>query len=317
MRWFVLACIAFTQVTWAQDYPNKPVRFIVGFAPGGVTDLVSRALAQKLFERMGQQVVVDNRAGGSGTIAAVMTAKASPDGYTVLMSSISTMATNVSTVARLQYDPLRDFAPITLVLVTPYLATVQAALPANNLQEFIALAQTRPGQLNFGSSGTGGGAHLAVEMFKTMAGVELTHVPYRGSAPALTDLLGGHIQLTFSQPPLVLAHIRSGKLKGLAVTSARRLAALPEFPTIAESGVARYEATSWQGAVAPAGMPRAIIMKLNSEINRALKLPQIGARLAAEGSEPGATTPDEFAAYIKREIVKWAKVIKESGIKVE
>ncbi|MCE9639570.1 MAG: tripartite tricarboxylate transporter substrate binding protein [Betaproteobacteria bacterium] len=291
MRWFALACLGFAQAASAQDYPVKPIRFIVGF--------------------------VDNRAGGSGTIAAVTTAKAPPDGYTLLMSSISTMATNVSTVARLQYDPLRDFAPITLVLVTPYLATVQAVLPANTLQEFIALAKARPGQLNFGSSGTGGGAHLAVEMFKVMAGIELTHVPYKGSAPALTDLLGGHIQLTFSQPPLVLTHIRSGKLKGLAVTSARRLAALPEFPTIAESGLAGYDATSWQGAVAPAGTPRAIVMKLNSEINRALKLPEIGARLAAEGSEPGATTPDEFAAYIKREIVKWAKVIKESGIKAE
>jgi tripartite-type tricarboxylate transporter receptor subunit TctC len=317
VRGLILACLAFAHVAYAQDYPAKPIRFIVGFAPGGVTDIVARALGQKLYERLGQQVVVDNRAGGSGTIAAVMTAKSPPDGYTLLMSSISTMATNVSTVAKLPYDPLRDFAPITLVLVTPYLATVQAALPANTLREFIALAKAQPGRLNFGSSGTGGGAHLAVELFKVMAGIELTHVPYKGASLALTDLMGGHIQLTFSQPPIVLPHIKSGKVKGLAITSAQRLAALPEFPTFAESGVAGYDATSWQGLVAPAGTPRAIVMKLNSEIRRALQLPEIGARLAAEGSEAGNTTPDEFGAYIRREIAKWARVVKGSGLKLD
>jgi tripartite-type tricarboxylate transporter receptor subunit TctC len=282
-----------------------------------VTDIVARALSQKLYERLGQQVVVDNRAGGSGTIAAVITAKAPPDGYTLLMSSVSTMASNVSMVAKLPYDPLRDFAPVTLVLATPYMATVQAGLPVNNLREFVALAKAKPGQFNFGSSGTGGGAHLAIELFKSMAHIELTHIPYKGASLALTDLIGGQIQLTFSQPPLVLPHIKSGKVKGLAITSGRRLAVLPEYPTVAESGLAGYEATSWQGVVTPAGTPRAIVMKLNSEITRALQLPEIGARLAAEGSEPGATTPDEFAAYIRREIVKWAKVVKESGAKTE
>jgi tripartite-type tricarboxylate transporter receptor subunit TctC len=330
VRGLAFACLLFAHAASAQDYPVKPIRFIVGFAPGGVTDIIARALGQKLYERLGQQVVVDNRAGaagligaelvatgGSGTIAAVMIAKAPPDGYTLLMSSISTMATNVSAVAKLPYDPVRDFAPITLVLVTPYLATVNATLPVANLRDFIALAKTKPGQLNFGSSGTGGGAHLAVELFKVMAGIELTHIPYKGSALALTDLLGGQIQLTFSQPPIVLPHIKSGKLKGLAISSARRLSALPEFPTMAESGVAGYEATSWQGLVAPAATPRPIIVKLNSEIRRALQLPEIGARLAAEGSEAGATTPDEFGAYIRREIVKWSKVVKESGIRIE
>ncbi len=316
-RWLAVTAAAFVLPAFAQSYPDKPIRFIVGFAPGGVTDIVARALGQKLYERLGQQVVVDNRAGGSGVIAAVMTAKSPPDGYTLLMSSISTMATNVSTSANLPYDPLRDFAPITLVVVTPYLATVNAVLPIANLREFIALAKAKPGQLNFGSSGTGGGAHLAVELFKVMAGIELTHVPYKGASLALTDLMGGHIQLTFSQPPIVLPHIRSGKVKGLAITSAQRLAALPEFPTFAESGVAGYEATSWQGLVAPAGTPRAIVMKLNAEIRRALRLPDIGTRLAAEGSEAGNTTPDEFGAYIRREITKWAKVVKTSGIKTE
>jgi tripartite-type tricarboxylate transporter receptor subunit TctC len=194
---------------------------------------------------------------------------------------------------------------------------VNAALPANNLREFIALAKAKPGTLNFGSSGAGGGAHLAFELFRSMAGIEITHVPYKGASLALTDLLGGHIQLTFSQPPVVLSHVRSGKVKALAITSARRLAVLPEFPTVAESGLAGYEATSWQGVVAPAGTPRAVVAKLNGEINRALQLPDIGARLAAEGSEPGAITPDEFGAYIKREIVKWAKVVKEAGARAD
>ncbi|MEO8441016.1 MAG: tripartite tricarboxylate transporter substrate binding protein [Betaproteobacteria bacterium] len=313
----VLALMVPDNVTYAQSYPSKPIHLIVGFAPGGVTDIVARALGQKLYERLGQQVVVDNRAGGSGTIAAVMAAKAPPDGYTLLMSSISTMATNVSTVANLPYDPLHDFAPVTLALVTPYMATVNAALPVNSMPEFIAYAKAKPGQLNFGSSGTGGGAHLAVELLKVMAGIDLTHIPYKGSALALTDLIGGQIQFTFSQPPIVLPHIRSGKLKGLAISSPKRLTALPEFPTIAESGVAGYEATSWQGIVAPAATPRAIIMKLNSEIRRALQLPEIGARLAAEGSEAGNTTPDEFGAYIRREIAKWSRVVKTSGIKTE
>ncbi len=315
----VLICnlCASGSVALAQSYPNKPIRFIVGFAPGGVTDIVARALGQKLYERFGQQVVVDNRAGGSGTIAAVTTAKSPPDGYTLLMSSISTMATNVSTVPHLPYDPLKDFAPVTLALVTPYLATVNATMPINNMREFIAYAKARPGQLNFGSSGTGGGAHLAVELLKVMAGLDMTHVPYKGASLAMTDLIGGQIQLTFSQPPVVLPHIRSGKLKGLAISSPQRLAALPEFPTIAESGVPGFDATSWQGIVAPAATPRAIVNLLNAEVRRALRSPEIGARLAAEGSEPGNTTPDEFAVYIAREIDKWRRVVKTSGIKTE
>ena len=317
MRWFVVALVAFTPLALAQNYPAKPIRFIVGFAPGGVTDIVARALSQKLYERLGQQVVVDNRAGGSGTIAAVITAKAPPDGYTLLMSSVSIMATNVSMYAKLPYDPVRDFAPITLAVATPYLATVQAGLAANTLREFIALAKARPGQFNFGSSGTGGGAHLAVELFKAMAGIDLAHVPYKGAALALNDLMGGHIQLTFSQPPVVLPHVRSGRVKALAITSAQRSAALPEFPTIAEAGLAGYEASSWQGVVAPAATPQAIILKLHAEIAQALRAPEIGVRLAAEGSAPGGIPPDEFALYIQREIVKWAKVVKESGVKVE
>jgi tripartite-type tricarboxylate transporter receptor subunit TctC len=301
----------------AQQYPTKPLRFIVGFAPGGATDIIARALSLKLSGSLRQQVVVDNRASGGGRIAAEITARAPSDGYTLLMCSISSMATSVSIYSKLPYDPVRDFAPITLAAVTPYLVTVQAALPAHTLREFIALAKAKPGQLNFGTSGSGGGAHLAVEMFKSMAGVNMVHVPYKGAALALTDLMGGHIQLTFSQPPVVSPHLKSGRVKVLATTGARRSAALPDVPTVAEAGVPGYEATSWQGVVAPAGTPRAIVAKLHAEIARALRSPEIGERLAIEGSEPGGDAPDEFAAFIRREIAKWAKVVTESGLKAD
>lgn len=312
-----LALMLFAGPAPAQQYPAKPLRFIVGFAPGGATDIIARALSLKLSESLGQQVVVDNRASGGGRMAAEITAKAPPDGYTLLMCSISAMATSVSMYSKLPYDPVRDFAPVTLAAVTPYLVTVQASLPANTLREFIALARAKPGQLNFGTSGSGGGAHLAVEMFNSMAGVDMVHVPYKGAALALTDLMGGHIQLTFSQPPVVSPHLKGGRVKVLATTGARRSAALPDLPTVAEAGVPGYEATSWQGVVAPAGTSRAIVAKLHAEIARALRLPEIGERLANEGSEPGGNTPDEFAAFIKREIAKWAKVVRESGLKAD
>ena len=298
-------------------YPSRPIRFIVGFAPGGATDIIARAISQKLSDSFGQQVVVDNRASGGGIMAAGMTAKASPDGYTLLMCSISAMATSVSLVSNLPYDPVRDFAPVTLAAITPYLVTVHASLPANTLTEFIALAKAKPGQLNFGSSGSGGGAHLAIELFKAMAGINITHIPYKGAAPALTDLMGGQIQLTFSQPPVVLPHLKGGRLKVLATTGARRSIALPDVPTVAEAGVPGYEATSWQGVVAPAGTDKAIVAKLRAEIATALRSPEIGGRLVAEGSEPGGNTPEEFAAFIMREIAKWVKVVRQSGIKAD
>ena len=310
-----LACTSFAFA--AETYPSKTIRFIVGFAPGGAADIIARALSQKLTDSLRQQVVVDNRASGGGIMAAEITSKAPPDGYTLLMCTISAMATGVSMYAKLGYDPVRDFAPITLAAVTPYLVTVQASLPAATLKDFIALAKSKPGQLNFGTSGTGGGAHLAVEMFKSMAGVNMVHVPYKGAALALTDLMGGHVQLTFSQPPVVLPHLKGGRVKVLATTGARRFSAMPDLPTVAESGVPGYEATSWQGVVVPAKTPKAIVAKLHAEIARALRSPEIGERLALEGSEPGGNTPEEFAAFIKREIAKWARVVKESGLKIE
>jgi tripartite-type tricarboxylate transporter receptor subunit TctC len=301
----------------ADSYPSKPVRFIVGFAPGGATDIVARLLSGRMAEALGQQVVVDNRASGGGIVGAAITARAQPDGYTVLMSSISALATSVSMYAKLPYDPFRDLAPITLAAVTPYLLTVQASLPADTAKEFVALAKAKPGQLNYGSSGTGGGAHLAFELFRTMAGVNIVHVPYKGAAPALVDLMGGHIQLTFSQPPVAWPYLKGGRIKAIAITSARRSAVLPEVPTLAESGLTDYEATSWQGVVAPAGTPQPIVARLNSVIAQALRSPEVGERLAAEGAEPGGNTAEEFAAFIAREIAKWATVVKQSGLKAD
>ena len=299
-----------------QTYPTKPIRFIVGFAPGGATDIIARALAQKLSDAFGQQVVVDNRAGGGGTIAAMMASKSPPDGYTMLMGTISTLATNVSTYKNLPYDPLRDFAPVTLAAATPYFVTVNAGMPST-LKDFIALAKAKPGQINFGSSGAGGGAHLSAELFRSMAGIEMTHVPYKGAALALTDVMAGQIQMSFSQPLIVLPHLRSGRIKALAITSAKRSTALPEYPTIAESGLPGYESSSWQGIVVPHGTPPAIITRLHGELVKGLRAKDIGERLAAEGTDPGGNSPAEFGAYIKREIEKWARVVKSAGLKTD
>ncbi len=319
ISWMRLITVAIAVIAGnanAQTYPTKPIRFIVGFAPGGATDIIARALAQKLSDVFGQQVVVDNRAGGGGTIAASMTAKSPPDGYTMLMGTISTLATNVSTYKNLPYDPLRDFAPVTLAAATPYFVTVNAAMPST-LKDFIALAKAKPGQINFGSSGAGGGAHLSAELFRAMVGIELTHIPYKGAALALTDVMAGQIQMSFSQPLIVLPHLKSGRVKALAITSAKRSSALPDYPTIAESGVPGYESSSWQGIVVPAGTPPAIIARLHTELVKGLRAKDIGERLAAEGTDPGGNSPAEFGAYIKREIEKWARVVKSAGLKTE
>ncbi len=313
----VLGAMAASGAAHAQTYPTKPIRFIVGFAPGGATDIIARALAQKLSDAFGQQVVVDNRAGGGGTIAATMAAKSPADGYTMLMGTISTLATNVSTYKNLPYDPLRDFAPVTLAAATPYFVTVNANLNVATLKEFIALAKAKPGQLNFGSSGAGGGAHLSMELFRAMAGLDMVHVPYKGAAIALTEVMAGQIQMSFTQPLVVLPHLKSGRVRALAITSAKRSTALPEFPTIAESGVPGYESSSWQGIVVPAGTPAAIVTKLHAELVKGLHARDIGERLAAEGTDSGGNSPAEFGAYIKREIEKWARVVKSAGIKTD
>jgi len=310
-------CAVLAGAAWAQTYPTKPIRFIVGFVPGGGTDMMARLLSRKLSDSMGQQVIVDNRPGGGGVIGAVTAAKASPDGYTLFAGTISSLATNVSMYSKLPYDPVRDFAPVTLTQMTPYLLLVQTSAPVATLKEFIALAKATPGRLNCASTGSGGGNHLAQEMFKFMAGIDIVHVPYKGGGEQLTALISGEVQASFNLVPTALPQVRAGRLKALAVTSAQRLAVVSEVPTIAEAGLPGYEATSWQGVVVPAGTPRVIVNRLYGEIAKALQTSDMTRQLAAEGSAAGGITPQEFAAHIKSEIAKWAKVVKASGAKAD
>ena len=302
----------------ARSYPTKPIRAIVGFVPGGATDIMARLLGQKLTEVFGQQMIVDNRAGGGGVIAATMAKDAPPDGYTIFFGTISTLATNVAISPQLPYDPLRDFAPITMTSYNPYFLVVHPSVAAKSVKEFIALARAKPGQLNYASSGTGGGAHLALELFRTMAKLEMVHIPYKGSAPSITDLVGGQVQMTFSQPSVSLGHAKAGKLRILGVTSLKRVASWPEAPPIAEAaGLPGFEATSWQGVVAPARTPAPIVTRLYDEIVKALNSPDIRAKLAAESSEPGGMPPAEFGRYVATEIAKWKRVVKEANIKLD
>ena len=313
----LLFCAALAGAASAQTYPTRPIRFIVGFVPGGGTDMMARLLSRKLSDSMGQQVIVDNRAGSSGVIAAVIAAKAPPDGYTLFAGTISTLATNVSMYSKLPYDPVRDFAPVTLTAMSPYLLVVNPSTPATTLKELIALAKATPGRLNHASAGSGGGNHLSHELFKFMAGIDIVHVPYKGAADQLTALIAGEVQVSLIQVQVALPQVRAGRLRVLAITSAQRLAVVPEVPTIAEAGVPGYEATSWQGVVLPAAAPHAIVNRLYGEIAKALQTPEVKERLATEGSTPGGITPQEFAAHIKSEIAKWAKVVKVSGAKAD
>lgn len=300
----------------AQNYPNRPVRFIVAQSAGGNADLVARAIAQKLGEAFGQQVVVDNRGGASGIIATELTAKAPPDGYTLLLTP-SSFGVNPSLYRKLPYDPIKDLAPVTLAASAPNILVVYPPLPVRSVKDLIELARAKPRQLNFGSSGNGGSPHLAGEMFKTMAGVELTHVPYKGASAALTALIAGEIQLNFASLPSALPLVKSGRLRAVAVTSAKRSPAVPELPTVAESGLPEFETAAWQGVFVPARTPQAIITRLNREIARIVNSPEIRERMMAEGAEPVGNTPQEFARYIEREIAKWARVVKATGMRVD
>lgn len=301
----------------AQAYPTKPIRFIVGFGAGGGNDMIARTLSQKLSDNMGQPVIVDNRAGSAGIVAAVIAAKALQDGYTLFGGSISTLATNVSMRSKLPYDPLRDFEPVTTTTLSPYLCAVNPAVRATTLKEFIALAKSAQGKLNYASAGSGSGNHLSHELFKFMAGIDLVHIPYKGAAGQVTALLGGEVQLSCIQVQVALPLVRSGRLRALAITSAQRLVVVSDVPTIAEAGVPGYEATSWQGVVVPTGTPRAIIERLYREIVKVLQTPEVRDRLATQGTMPGGITPREFAVHIRREIAKWAKIVKVSGAKAD
>ena len=307
-----LACAAPAQ---AQQYPTRPVRFVVPFAPGGSTDTLARTLGQKLSEALGEQVVVDNRSGGSGNIGMEIVARAAPDGHTIVLGYIANLAIGPSLYAKLPFDPVKDFAPVTQLASSPNVLAAHPAVPARNLKELIALARARP--VNFASAGVASVGHLTGEFLNSLAGIKMVHVPYKGSGQAVTDLLGGHVQLMFSGFSSALPHIRAGKLRALAVTGAKRSPALPDVPTIAESGFPKFEATAWYGVLAPAQTPRPIVIRLHDEIIKALQLPDVKERLASVGFEIVGSTPEAFGAYIQSEIRKWEKVVKASGAKPE
>ena len=306
------ATAAFAQA----PYPVKPIRGIVGFVPGGATDMMARSLAQKLSDVFGQQMIIDNRAGGGGIIAATTAKDSPPDGYTIFFGTISTLATNVATHPKLPYDPLRDFAPITMTSYNPYFLVVHPAVPAKSVKEFIALARAKPGQLNYASSGTGGGAHLAYELFRTTAKLDMIHVPYKGAAQSLTELLGGQVQSTFAQPSVSLGHAKGGKLRILGVTSLKPITSWPDAQPIAQT-LPGFEATSWQGVVAPSRTPAPIVQRLYTEIVKALNAPDLKAKLAAESSEVGGMPPEQFGKFLANEIAKWKRVVKDANIKIE
>jgi tripartite-type tricarboxylate transporter receptor subunit TctC len=309
------ACILATTTTSAADsaYPTKPVRIIVPFAPGGPTDIVARTVGQKLTESFGISVVVDNRPGAGGVVGADLAAKSAPDGYTLLLCSTGAMAINPGLLPSMPYDALRDFAPITLVVTIPYLLLVHPAFPAQSVKELLALAKARPGQLNYGSAGTGTTSHLAMELFRSMAGISVVHVPYKGSAPAATDLVGGQLQLLMDAPPSSLPFVRSSRLRALGISSARRTQLLPDMPTISESGVPGFEVLTWSGICAPAKTPRAIVTRLNETMVKGVASRETRERFSALGADVVADSPEEFRQFIVAELAKWSRVIKESG----
>lgn len=299
-----------------QPYPNKPIRFILPFAPGGSTSILARLIGQKFTESWGQQVIVDNRPGGNTVIGTEALARSAPDGYTIIMVS-SSHAINANLSLYTPYDPIKDFAPVATVASNEQLLVLHPSITATNLQELIALAKSKPGQLNYASAGTGGVLHLAGEMFSIMAGVKLNHIPYKGTGHALSDLLGGQVQLYFSPPINLLPQIKAGKLKAIAISGQSRLSALPQVPTFSEAGLPGFDAKFWQGVLAPAGTPKPIVDKLSSEIARILAMPDISEKLASQGAAPFISTPEQFAALIKADMARYAHVIKTANIKLE
>ncbi|HEV7800582.1 MAG TPA: tripartite tricarboxylate transporter substrate binding protein [Burkholderiales bacterium] len=313
----ILLCLAASVATstYAQTYPTRTIRFIVPFSAGGGADIQTRMLAHKLTERLGQQVIADNRPGGTTVLATELTARAPADGYTLLFVT-TTFAINPS-LRKVPYDIVRDFAPVIQLNSAPNMLVAHPSVPANNARELIRLAKAQPGALNYASAGAGTAAHVSMELMQIMSGTKLTHVPYKGSSQGLIDVMSGEISLLITTATSLLPYIRDGKIKAIAVTSAKRSRAAPSVPTIAEGGLPGYDASGWQGVVAPAGTPREVVAKLNREINGILKMPDVNERMAAEGSEPVGGTPEAFATHIKSEQAKWQKVVKASGAKVD
>jgi tripartite-type tricarboxylate transporter receptor subunit TctC len=294
-------------------FPTKPITIVVPFAAGGTTDILARVVGQYVSKDLGQPVIVDNRAGAGGNIGAQNVARAAPDGYTLLMGTVGTHAINQSLYKKMPFDPIKDFAPLSRVALVPNLLVANPAQPYKNVKEMIAYAKANPGKVTFGSSGSGSSIHLSGELFQHMAGVEMQHVPYRGSAPAVTDLLGGQIAVMFDNMPSAIGHVKSGKLRALAVTTPKRSPALPDVPTIAEAGVPGYSATSWFGLLAPANTPAPVVARLNAAILKALADPEVKKKMAEQGAEPFGEKPEQFAEFIRSETAKWAKTVKQSG----
>lgn len=298
------------------DYPNRPIRIILPFAPGGGADIVARVIAQKLGERVGQTAVVDNRPGGGATIGTEMGARANPDGYTLLIASKTSLAVNPA-IMKVSYDPVKDFTPIILLGSQPHMLTVNPALPVKSVQEFVALAKAKPGSLNYSSSGTGGPTHLGCELLRMATGISVVHVPYKGQSAGILGLIGGEVQFSMPSVASVVPQVKAGKLRALSVTSAKRLSVAPDLPTMIESGYAGFDVNSWTALFGPAKLPAAITARVHREVTELLKQPEVVARLASDGVDPGGGTPEELATYVRQEIVTWGKVVKAAGIKAE
>jgi tripartite-type tricarboxylate transporter receptor subunit TctC len=300
----------------AQDYPSGPVTLLVPFTPGGSADFLGRMVGEQMAQGLGQSVVIDNRPGAGGSVGCAAVAKADPDGQTLLLGHIGTPAFNPSLYPRLPYDPIADFAPVSMVARLPNVLVVNPTVPANSVAELIDYARQHPGELNYSSGGNGSAAHIAMAAFAAAAGLDLVHVPYKGTAPGVTDLIGGRVHMTMTGGPAVLPFARDGRLRALAVSSATRLKAAPDLPTIAEAALPGFEASQWYGIVAPAGTPDPIVQRLNAEVHRALASPDLAAKLAEEGAEPWPTSPAEFRDIIVADIARWGKLIRDNGIQV-
>ncbi len=311
-----LACVSLNALAQA-DYPNKPLKIVVGFPPGQATDVIARLLAEKLTPVLGQAVVVDNKPGQGGSIGAAAAAKSPADGYTLLLSATAPLATNPNLYKDLPYEPVRDFAPVTLVANLPFVLVARPGLPVNNIRELIALAKAQPGKLTFASSGNGSTSHLSMEMFKTATGTDLRHVPYKGSPQAFTDVISGQVDVVFDTAVYSLPQVRAGKVKLLAVASAKRSALIPDVPTIAEQGVPGYDSGAWLGMLFPAGTPAAMVNRLNAEVIKIVRTPDMTERLLKLGAEPLSSTPEEFSAHIRSELRKWGKAVVDAGVKIE
>jgi tripartite-type tricarboxylate transporter receptor subunit TctC len=315
MRALLAALVFASAAALAQDYPSRPLHLVVTVPPGGAADFIARLIGGKLGDALGQPVIVENKAGASGTIAADAVAKAPPDGYTLLQNSITTHGIGPHLFAKLPYDPVQDFAPVSGLALLPLIMAVNAELPARDVNQFIAYAKTH--SVNFASSGSGGAPHMAGELFKSVTGAPLVHVPYKGSGPAVADLVGGRVQVMFDAAPSLIAHVRSGKLRVLAAASAERNRLLPDVPTFPELGYPQINVSLWYGLLAPAGTPRPVIDKLNRALGEILQAPGVLERLHAQGAEPMRGTPDEFAAFMRAEMAKWAPVVRQANVKVE